>query len=189
MKKFALTLALTGIVVVFTLPAAAADNGFYLGVSLGQSAVDISDIDEDLSGSDFSGGDMAFKAFAGYRLLNFLALEASYVDFGNADDTVDGVDGTVEANFTGYDVFAVGMLPLGIADIFAKVGMIAWDADIGASVGEVHESLSADGTDPVYGLGVQFRITSFTIRGEVEYFDIEGAKYLVMYSIGASYTF
>jgi len=39
------------------------------------------------------------------------------------------------------------------------------------------------------GIGVQFRIKSFAIRAEFEYFDIEGAEYVYMYSIGGSYTF
>ena len=39
------------------------------------------------------------------------------------------------------------------------------------------------------GLGVQFRISSFAVRAEVEYFDIEDVQDALMYSIGGSYTF
>ena len=88
-----------------------------------------------------------------------------------------------------YDGFVVGYLPLGIADIFAKAGVIAWDASISAQIDGVTERQSEDGTDPAYGIGIQFRIKSFAIRAEFEYFDIEGAKSVYMYSLGGSFTF
>jgi hypothetical protein len=50
-------------------------------------------------------------------------------------------------------------------------------------------SVSDDGEDPLYGVGFQLRFKSFTVRAEVEYFDVEGADALYMYSIGGSYTF
>ncbi len=189
MKKFGRSIALTGLIALLALPAAAADNGFYLGASFGQSGIKINDVDDDLDGVDFSGSATAFKVFAGFRFLTFLAVEGSYVDFGAPDDYLEALDGTVQTDVTGYDAFAVGLLPLGIADIFAKVGFISWDASISGQVGGEAQSESEDGTDPAYGLGVQFRIKSFAIRGEVEYFDIEGAEYVYMYSIGGSYTF
>ena len=99
------------------------------------------------------------------------------------------IDGNIETDIAGFDGFVVGYLPLGIADIFVKAGVIAWDASISGQVGGDAQSQSEDGTDPAYGLGVQFRIKSFAIRGEVEYFDIEGAEYVYMYSIGGCYTF
>ena len=189
MKRFVFSLALTSLVALVALPAVAADNGFYLGLSVGQSAITIDDISDGDVTAEFSGDDMAYKVFAGYRLLTFLAVEASYVDFGSPDDTIEGFDGTIEASITGFDAFAMGMLPLGIADIFVKVGVISWDADLAASLGDQYERLSGDGTDPAYGLGFQFRIKSFAVRGEIEYFDIEDAQDVFMYSIGGSYTF
>ena len=183
MKNIALSAALTGIIALLALPAVAADNGFYLGASAGQSGIEISDIDD----MDFSGGDTAYKLFVGYRILTFFAVEGSYVDFGAADDDLGDTLGTVEADVNGFDAFAMGMLPLGIADIFVKAGVIAWDAEIAAR--SIDASESDSGTDPAYGIGVQFRIRSFAVRGEIEYFDIEGTEYVYMYSVGGSYTF
>ncbi len=183
MKRIALSAALAGIIALLAQPAVAADNGFYLGASVGQSGIEISDIDD----MDFSGGDTAYKLFVGYRILTFLAVEGSYVDFGAPDDNLGANLGTVEADVNGFDAFAMGMLPLGIADIFVKAGVIAWDAELAAR--SIGESESDSGTDPAYGIGVQFRIRSFAIRGEVEYFDIDGAEYVYMYSVGGSYTF
>ena len=183
MQRLERSVVLTALIALLALPAVAADNGFYLGASAGQSGIEISDIDD----MDFSGGDTAYKLFVGYRILTFFAVEGSYVDFGSADDNLGGDLGTVEADASGFDAFAMGMLPLGIADIFVKAGVIAWDAEIAAR--SIDASESDSGTDPAYGIGVQFRIRSFAIRGEVEYFDIEGAEYVYMYSVGGSYTF
>ena len=123
-------------------------------------------------------------------LPHLLAVEGSYVDFGAPDDYLENLDGTVQTDVTGYDAFAVGLLPLGIADIFAKVGFISWDASISGQVGGEAQSESEDGDRPrLTASASSSRIKSFAIRGEVEYFDIEGAEYVYMYSIGGSYTF
>ena len=187
MKKLGNSIALTALIALLALPAAAADNGFYLGASVGQMGIKIEDVD--LEDIDFSGDDTAFKVFAGFRFITFLGVEGSYVDLGAPSEFLEGLDATIETDITGYDGFVVGYLPLGIADIFAKAGVIAWDASISGQIGDQTERESDDGTDPAYGIGVQFRIKSFAIRAEFEYFDIEGAEYVYMYSIGGSYTF
>jgi hypothetical protein len=186
MKKLGISIALTALIALLALPAAAADNGFYLGASVGQSDIKI---DQDLEDIDFSGGDTSFKVFAGFRFITFLGVEGSYVDLGAPSEFNEVIDGNIETDIAGYDGFVVGYLPLGIADIFAKVGVIAWDASISGQIDDVTERQSEDGTDPAYGIGIQFRIKSFAIRAEFEYFDIEGAKYVYMYSLGGSFTF
>jgi hypothetical protein len=189
MRRFGLSIALTATLALLAMPATAADNGFYLGASAGQAQIEIDELGEDIDSADFSGDDMAYKVFAGLRFITFLGLEGSYRDLGTAEDEVAGLGGTVKADVTGYDLFAVGFLPLGIADIFAKAGMISWDSDLTLDAGGFSESASADGEDPAYGLGFQFRIKSFAIRAEVEYFDIEDAQSVYMYSVGGAFTF
>jgi hypothetical protein len=189
MRRFGLSIALTMALVVLAGPAVASDNGFYLGASVGQTQLDIDQLTDDIESADFSGDDMAYKIFAGLRFLTFLGIEGSYRDFGAPEDEVAVLDGTVTADLTGYDVAAVGYLPLGIADIFAKAGMAAWDAELGLDAGSGTASVSDDGEDPFYGLGFQLRFKSFAVRAEVEYFDVEGAEALYMYSLGGSYTF
>jgi OOP family OmpA-OmpF porin len=189
MRRIALSFFLAGLLVVLAVPAIAADNGLYLGASVGQTQLEIDELGEDIDSGDFSSDDMAFKVFAGFRFITFLGLEGSYRDFGAPEDEVVGLDGTVTADLTGYDVAAVGFLPLGIADIFAKAGMIAWDADLSLDAGDLSESMSNDGEDPFYGVGFQLRFKSFAVRAEIEYFDVEGAEALYMYSLGGSYTF
>jgi hypothetical protein len=183
MRRFMTVLTLTAIGILVTLPAAAADNGFYLGLSAGQTDVTGEGNDDVV----FSGDDLGYKVFAGYRFLTFLAVEGSYVDFGAPDDESEGVH--TEFDLTGFDLYAMGLLPLGIADIFVKAGMVEWDADLTTDIAGPPYTASADGTDPAYGLGFQLRFGSFTARAEVEYFDVESANHLYMYSLGGAFTF
>ena len=164
------TLALT------TLPAVAADNGIYLGASVGQSGLQVDDFNYDASAT-------GYKLIAGWRFIDWLAVEANYLDFGSGDDTVLGEK--IETEADGISLSAVGFLPVGPVDLFARVGAVDWSADI-SSPGL--SSDSDDGTDLTYGIGAQFRVWSLSIRAEYEMFDISDAD-LDMISVGVTWTF
>jgi len=162
------------------LPAVAADNGFYLGASVGQANLKIDDLTNNtFSDDDFSGDDMAYKLIAGIRPLDWLGVEAAYVNFGEPEDTVVGTK--LKADGDGISAFAVGFLATGPVDLFAKVGLISWDSKIGGSFDD-------DGTDLAYGAGAQFRVLGLSIRAEYEKFDISDVD-LDMVSVGVTYTF
>jgi OOP family OmpA-OmpF porin len=164
------TLALT------TLPAVAADNGIYLGASVGQSGLQVDDFNYD---ADATG----YKLIAGWRFIDWLAVEANYLDFGSGDDTVFG--DKIETEADGVSLSAVGFLPVGPVDLFARVGAVDWSADISSpGLG----SGSDDGTDLTYGIGAQFRVWSLSIRAEYEMFDVSDAD-LDMISVGVTWTF
>jgi OOP family OmpA-OmpF porin len=168
-------------------PAAtlAADNGIYLGGSIGQSNVEI---DDGFAGN-FDGNDTGYKLIVGIRPLDWLAVEASYVDFGKPDDNVgfDGGSAKVEADLDGLSAFAVGFFAVGPVDLFAKAGLIQWDAKLNSR--DLGLRGSDDGTDFAYGLGAQFRIWSLSLRAEYEGFDIDGADDVNMFSVGVTWTF
>jgi OOP family OmpA-OmpF porin len=170
---------LTGLVATFalaTLPAVAADNGIYLGASVGQSGLEIDDFDYDASAT-------GYKIIAGWRFLDWLAVEGNYVDFGSGDDRVAGTK--IETEADGISLSAVGFLPVGPVDLFARVGAVDWSADISSpGIG----SGSDDGTDLTYGIGAQFRVWSLSIRAEYEMFDVSDAD-LDMISLGVTWTF
>jgi hypothetical protein len=162
------------------LPAVAADNGFYLGASVGQANLKIDDLtDNTFADDDFDGDDLAYKLIAGMRPLDWLGLEAAYVNFGEPEDTVLGQK--VQADGDGITAFAVGFLPTGPVDLYAKLGIISWDSKIGAAFDD-------DGTDLAYGVGAQFRVLGLSIRAEYEKFDISDVD-LDMISVGLTYTF
>ena len=168
-----------------------ARNGVFVGASVGRTSLSIDSFDLDLDQFDFSASDTSYKVFAGYRFMGYFAVEASYVDFGTLSDSTNVIEGTlgVDADLTGYDAFAVGLLPIAMVDVFAKVGLVSWDADIRAALGGISQLGRDSGTDLVYGLGVQVRFAGLAVRGEVEYFDIADADSLYLVSVGATYTF
>jgi opacity protein-like surface antigen len=162
------------------LPAVAADNGFYLGASVGQANLKIDDLTNNtFEDDDFDADDLAFKLIAGIRPLDWLGVEAAYVNFGEPEDTVLGQK--LKADGDGISAFAVGFLATGPVDLFAKVGLISWDSKISGSFDD-------DGTDLAYGAGAQFRVLGLSIRAEYEKFDISDVD-LDMVSVGVTYTF
>ena len=158
-----------------SLPAAAADNGVYLGGSIGLAGVEEGSI-------DFDADSTGFKLIAGWRFIDWLAIEGNYIDFGSGDDDVLGE--TVEIDSSAWSLSAVGFLPVGPVDLFARVGVVGWNADL--SVPGFSES--ADGTDLTYGVGAQFRLGSLAFRGEYELFDFDGTD-VDLFSVGITWTF
>jgi OOP family OmpA-OmpF porin len=190
MRKYLLSLMV--ILVAAALPASAVENGFYIGGSIGGSSLEVRDIDEELGDLRFSDGDTAYKLFAGFRFLNFLAVEAGYVDLGDPTDIVGEFDGDpveVQIGVKGWDAFAVGLLPVGPVDLFAKVGVVSWDADIRAAWSDLTDSDSDSGTDAAYGIGVALRLGNISLRAEGEQFDIGNAEDVYLFSVGATFTF
>lgn len=157
--------------------AMAADNGIYVGGSLGQANVEI-----DEGPIDIDGDDTGFKVIAGIRPLDWLGVEANYVNFGEVED--DGL----ELDADGISAFAVGFLAVGPVDLFAKGGLVSWDSSVGLD-GVSGDLRSDDGTDLAYGVGAQFRVWSLSLRAEYEVFDVDDVDDLNMISVGFTFTF
>ena len=162
----------------------AVDNGIYLGAGIGQGGVQFEDRIDGES-IDFDANDTAYKLIAGWRFLDWLAVEANYLDLGSASDRIEGID--IETDVSGISLAALGLLPIGPVDLFAKVGAVNWDADVTAR--GLGISGSDSGTDLTYGAGAQFRVWSLSIRGEYEIFDIADADTVDMISLSVTWTF
>ena len=180
MRKTIVAAALAASFSLLSLPALSADNGIYLGASVGQSSVEF---DDNIGGQslNFDASATGFKAIAGWRFIDWLAVEANYVDLGSGDDN------GIESDVNGVSLSAVGFVPVGPVDLFARVGAVNWNADLKAP--GLGVSASDDGTDLTYGVGAQFRVWSLSIRGEYEIFDISDADTVDMFSIGVTWTF
>ncbi|MBY5921224.1 outer membrane beta-barrel protein [Ferrimonas balearica] len=170
------TLTLSVLLALASAPALAKDEGFYVGASLGSASIQQKGID-DIDFPEFDESDFAWKLFVGYQFGPVFAVEGSYRDLGSP------TAGAAKVDPYGLDVFAVAGIPLGPIRGFGKLGGIYWDSDTKFE----GQKSSDDGFDLAAGVGLEFELGSFAIRGEVEYLDILDETW--MYTIGATITF
>lgn len=192
----AVSLATAGL--LGTVPAAwaqqADERGVYIGGSFGQTT--FNDFCNDLRGSGYVGGscdekDSAWKVFGGYRINRHFAVEASYINWGEASvsgGTFLGVPTSGRGEATSLGVAAVGILP--VSDrfyLFGKIGMLSTDVEVSVNVGGFPGTGSESETEAHFGLGAGFNITrNLSLRGEWERGDDIKAD---MMSIGLQYRF
>lgn len=167
--------------------AALADSGFYIGGSAGGATVEADFGDTGIPGlpTSLDEDDTAYKFFAGYTFdlpVVYFAAEAGYVNFGEPE--IDVLGSRITLDTTGFNLWGIAGVEVGPVDLFAKLGYIAWDVD--ASV--LGERLSADGSDPGYGVGLSFGLGPVSIRGEYEVYDLDEAD-LSMLSVGVVFQF
>ena len=162
-----------------------ADTGFYGGGNIGQAAMAINLVDQ-VQTFAFDEDNFAWNVYGGFNLglvLLDLGVEAGYVDFGGPTGNVLGSQ--IEVDTNGFDAFGVIGYKLGPIGLFAKAGMISWDVE--SSIDGL--STSNDGTDPAYGIGAKFGLSSLAIRAEYELFDIGNAEDLSRISVGLVWSF
>lgn len=169
-------------------PAFAADNGFYLGASVGRSNVDIDNIGG-LSAADFSGDDTGFKLIAGIRPLDFIAVEASYMDLGEESRNLPGLSTNVEASALSAYVLGFLPIPLPLVDVYGKIGLARWEVDGSLSSLANNFRVDDNGTEFAYGAGIQVGFGSLAARLEYESFDIDNTDGLDLYTLGVTWTF
>ena len=116
--------------------------------------------------------------------MKFFGVEADYRDFGSPSQSFFGTDVTVDTK--AFDVFAVGMLPIGNFELFGKAGYSAWDAEISAAG---FEPASEDGNDLAYGIGAAYGFGKFAVRLEYELFDIDSNADVSMATVGMDFRF
>lgn len=173
-------LAAATLAALLSLPARAADNGIYLGASLGQSGVHF-----DERGLGYDANATGFKLIGGWRVLNSLAVEADYVDLGSGSDRFQGA--RLDTSLDGVSVSALGIVAAGPVDLFARVGALRWNADLRSSSLGIRASDS--GTDLTYGVGAQFRIWSLSLRAEYERFEVSDIDTVELATLGVTWTF
>jgi OmpA-OmpF porin, OOP family len=161
-----------------------AGNNWYGVVSVGQSTYDASksETDEALSdagltllSSKLNDSDTGLKFQAGYQFTPNFAVEGGYVDLGRANYKVDLVGGNakVDLHAYGFNVDAVGVLPLGAGfSVFAKAGVIFARVDSDLSVnggnGSYSDDASKNSFKPTLGLGAAYELNE-TLSLRIEY--------------------
>ena len=179
--KFAKSVRLYSAALLATLiitPAAYADSGFFVGGAYGE--LEYSELN-----SSFDQDSAPYKIMGGYIFdmpVFDIAIEAAYNDFGTQGGDVLAVPASIDAE--GLSAFVVGGLDWGLFGVFAKAGMVSWDADFSAG----GLSGSDDGTDPAYGAGMRLTFSSAEVRLEYEVFDFNAVD-VDMYSLGLLWRF
>jgi hypothetical protein len=185
MKKLILITSSLLLLFLSSLTWGGAETGLYLGGSLGSSDLDgsLRDGETDIN---INGDDSGYKIFAGYNFgiapIIDLAIEGSYVDFGEGASEIQGRNAAVGVK--GWDAFGLAGIKLGPIGVFAKAGAIAWDSESKIPTHKRDDS----GRAPAYGAGIRFQLGSLALRAEYEVFDIEVAE-VEYVSVGAAWTF
>ncbi len=163
----------------------AAEPGFYLGASGGQSFIDDEFGDADYKIDDDETG---WKAYVGYQFLPWLGVEAGYVDFGSySSERLLGF-GDAELDLSAWEGFLVGTLPIGPVDLFAKVGA----ADIQAELDTQNFGTDSENdTQLAYGLGAAYNFGKghWGLRVEAEGYDDNEVDDFYFLSAGITYRF
>ena len=174
--------------------AAYADTGLYVGASLGQTTFKDSEHVPDGFGGTVSlhldESDTSYKLYGGYMILPFFGLEGGYVDFGDASKNLGAANAKLDISADGWEIFAVGDLPLGPLDLFAKVGVLSYDAKLKGRVNGATVASASD-SDQVgaYGVGAAVGLGGLKVRAEYTMYDVSNIDDLYMISAGVTYSF
>jgi opacity protein-like surface antigen len=159
-------------------------SGPYVGVGLGRFNLkpeNASDIGSGLVDITNSHGD-AFKVTAGYRLIPYVALEASYIDFGNPKSTfsTSGSNGNYKVHASGFAPMGVATLPLGPFEIFGKAGWLFSNNNVKVYLNQSGQQVfqsSHSSSDFMWGGGLGFTIGHhFNINAEYDRVRVENAN-------------
>ncbi|MCG8604452.1 hypothetical protein MJD09_05555, partial [bacterium] len=109
-----------------------------------------------------------------------------YLDFGKPNDEILGQVAAIDAR--AGNLYGVGTLGLSESfDLFAKAGVISWEAE--SSVAGIPVATD-DGEDLALGIGAKFNAGSaLGLRAEFEWFDIDDADSVWMASVGFEFRF
>lgn len=151
-------------------PALAGDDpGWFVGAGVGYFSVDT---------DGFDGSDTSFKVLGGYDFGRYFAGEIEYIDGGSPDDQGVSVD------VTGFNASVLGTLPVsGSVEVFAKLGMIFWDADVRGFDDDSGEDFS-------YGVGISYGFANnLGVRGEYQRFEIEDTDTVDLAALSLTWRF
>ena len=170
------------------------ETGLYLGGGYGQFGLEFDDVDDAVEDFDFDDSDQAFKLFAGWRFNPYIAAEVAYLNLGAPnEDFDDGIDqGVVEAEIDGFAPYVVGTLPLGIFEIFARVGYLFYNVDVNLELGDDDLDIGDSESDEAFVYGVGAGVVLFehlNVRLEYEKFEISNTDNADAYWLTAAWRF
>jgi OmpA-OmpF porin, OOP family len=165
-----------------------AQAGPYVGGALGQSKLKEWCTGETAT-TRFTGcddSDTSWKLLGGYRFNGYVAVEASYIEWGKVSARFN-TGAQVAAKQHSYGLAAVGTVPLGERfELFGKAGFLKTEQET-RRITPNPLTVNRDETEFHYGLGAKYAFTTkWAVRGEWEKTDNLKAE---MLSIGVEYRF
>jgi len=182
--KFAQTAALAVSAILLTGPVIVHAGNFYVGASVGNAS-----LDEDFDGLRINDDTTTFRLVAGWRFNDYFSLEGGYQDFGDFEQSVDGVDGpfTAKLSADGFVFGATGRAS--VSERFAltgRAGVFFWNGT--AEINDVSQA-SPDDTNLYFGAGASFDVSKqLQMTGDWTRYDLESATSEV-FSLGLQYHF
>ena len=121
---------------------------------------------------DAHGSQTGYKFAIGFRPIDLLAAEVSYIDFGRAFNGIDYAD----TNAVG--AFALAFLPIPLLDVYGKVGLAEWRTDAQSPGFGFHRT----GANVAYGAGVGTSWGHIGARVEYERYEVSHSNDMGMAS-------
>lgn len=186
--------AVAGMGLLVATSADAADTGFYAGVDLGQYSHDLDangfgrQVEDALgelglavsgASTDSSEDGFTYGVLVGYQFLPYLAVEAAYVDLGDAETNYRATvsDGVMSADLrarattesSGPSLSALAILPfMNSWEIHARAGVYFSNNDVTARLAidgsEEPASDSSNSTEFMWGAGIGYTRGNYTTR-------------------------
>lgn len=208
--KFPLPAAILTLALLATAhPASAAEHGFYIGGGYSSVSADYSpsvrmtDLTAgipdpgpiDLSALDPLGSN-SWRILAGYRALDWLAIEGDFSQFTGNRVTTGLVCVTIpcpalmRGEVATTSLSALAIYPVSQFDLFVRAGVTHWRADVDtlnyddSRLGNASES----GIEPSYGAGAQLNVERFSMRLEYQRLKL-GEDSADLTVLGVTYSF
>lgn len=168
-------------------PATAADTGLYVGA--GYVRAEVNNV-FGYTGYGFKIDDNAWKAIVGFRPVPPFAVEANYVNLGHQSNVLLGGNPRSHATSRAFDIFGVGLLPLGPVDLFAKAGGARWtlSGDLQGPDSTLF-ALDRSGTSFAWGAGIQAHWGPLGGRLEYEHFNMPYTDGARLFTAAVTFTF
>lgn len=147
---------------------AADETGFYVAADLGMATAGSACVGLP-AGTTCQDTDMGFRLGAGYQVVDRIAIEASYADYGVVKYANAGASASVASS--GFQLAAVGELPLG--KTWALTGRLGvaytTQKSTGVNTGGITPGMTATSVTPLFGVGVKYKMSrSIVLRAQYD---------------------
>jgi opacity protein-like surface antigen len=130
----------------------------------------------------FGHSDVGWTAFVGLQPLTYVGAELQYLDFGQTSNSPPTFLGTNSLSAKALALFATGVLPLPVGDLYAKAGVGRVQTKVSTSYPDLNTCADSGicGYPPTdetaarfgWGLGVKFKLSALAIRVEYVRFSV-----------------